>query len=591
MRNIRKYRGRSALAACTAGIVGAAFASSVHAQNLLLDPGFEGGIAGAPDASAGDVPLSAAGPWLGWNNWVPPYSGFYTTSVPAHGGTQVGKTFSGPNGGIYQFVPVTAGDTYTAAAWFVNSSSDALNGAETDDVRMIFFSGPNGTGSGLGTDVSLVPVSDLTSPDTWTQLNISAVAPAGAESVQWMAFFNNPGYGGGSLFVDDASLIDTTPTNPVWNGGGADNNWMTAGNWGGTLPASPGSALVFDGSTRLTNNNNFAANTVFSGIQFNATAGAFILGGNAVGLAGDVVNNSSSAQTVNTALSLQQNTHFNAASGDLNLAGAISGGFSVTTLGNHTVTLGSANSYSGGTTVTAGTLVIAAHGALPAASNVSITAGTLQLAANTGSETLSGISVASGGFLDLTNNHIFLSYADGTQAATDATVRGYLKNAYDGGAWIGTSGTAAGGGIGTSLSNPHYGVGYADGADGIVVGLSSGQIEIKYTLYGDADIDGSVTGSDFTALVGNLGKSGRVWDQGDFDYDGSVTGSDFTALVGNLGKSASGADVVLPAADYAAIDAFAAANGLMADVPEPASVGLIVLACLGSLGRRTRRSQ
>jgi hypothetical protein len=67
---------------------------------------------------------------------------------------------------------------------------------------------------------------------------------------------------------------------------------------------------------------------------------------------------------------------------------------------------------------------------------------------------------------------------------------------------------------------------------------------------------------------------------------GSITDDDFTALIGNLGKSASGADVVLPASDYAAIDAFAAANGLMADVPEPASAGLLVMASIGMLNRR-----
>jgi len=65
---------------------------------------------------------------------------------------------------------------------------------------------------------------------------------------------------------------------------------------------------------------------------------------------------------------------------------------------------------------------------------------------------------------------------------------------------------------------------------------------------------------------------------GDANLDGVVTGSKFTALVENLGKSASGADVVLPASDYAAIDAFAAANGLMADVPEPSVFAIIGIA-------------
>ncbi|MGD0462943.1 MAG: PEP-CTERM sorting domain-containing protein [Tepidisphaeraceae bacterium] len=43
-----------------------------------------------------------------------------------------------------------------------------------------------------------------------------------------------------------------------------------------------------------------------------------------------------------------------------------------------------------------------------------------------------------------------------------------------------------------------------------------------------------------------------------------------------------------PAADWAAVDAFAAANGLMADVPEPASAVMMVMAGLGILHRRRR---
>jgi fibronectin-binding autotransporter adhesin len=213
-------------------------------------------------------------------------------------------------------------------------------------------------------------------------------------------------------------------------------------------------------------------------------------------------------------------------------------------------------------------------------------ANTLHLAVNSGLSTQSGLTILGHSALDLGNNHMILTYAPGTQSSTDATVRGYIIAGRNGGAWNGT------GGINSSIAalpaNNHYAIGYADGADGKVAGLSSGQIEIKYTLLGDADLDGAVTGSDFTALVGNLGKSGRVWDQGDFDYDGSVTGSDFTALVGNLGKSASGASIVLPASDYAAIDAFAAANGLMADVPEPASASLLLIAGMGVLSRRRR---
>ncbi|MGD0462148.1 MAG: autotransporter-associated beta strand repeat-containing protein [Tepidisphaeraceae bacterium] len=560
MRNIPNHRRRAALAACIAGIAGAAFASSAKAQNLLLDPGFEAGIDGAPDASSGDVPMSTSGPWSGWNNWLGPYSGYYASSVDdgltARTGTQMGKTFSGPNGGIYQDVAVTAGDSYTASAWFDNSSTanggiDLLNGPETDDVRMIFFSGPSGTGNGLGTYVTPVPVSDLTPTDTWTQLSVTATAPAGTVSVQWMAFFNNPGYSGGALFVDDASLIQN-PANLTWSNAGGNKLWdtTTSANW-----------------------NNGTTTTVFNAqdnVAFDDTSGG------------------NYAVTLNTTVSPGSVTVNNSAGNyTISGAGGIAGTGSLTKMGSDTLTLSTVNTYSGGTTVSAGTLVVGVKGALPDQS-LTITGGEVQLAANTGLAQLTSLSISSGAVLDLTNNHLFINY--GSNPDPIAAIRTYLMNGYNGGTWNGT------GGIDSSAAalpaNSAYSIGYADSADpGNPAGLSSGTIEVKYTLLGDATLTGTVTGTDFTILATNLGKSGLLnWDQGNFLYSptGTITGSDFTALVTNLGKTASGGAVALPAADWAAVDAFAAANGLMADVPEPASIGLLTLGAIGLLTPRRR---
>jgi hypothetical protein len=133
-------------------------------------------------------------------------------------------------------------------------------------------------------------------------------------------------------------------------------------------------------------------------------------------------------------------------------------------------------------------------------------------------------------------------------------------------------------------------VGYADGADGVVAGLTSGQIEVKYTLLGDANLDGLVNGADFNILAANFNQSITGWDQGDFNYDGVVNSADFNELAANFNQGVSGA---ASAGDIAALDTFAVANGLSlptSSVPEPGSASILVMASIGFLAaRRARR--
>ena len=123
-------------------------------------------------------------------------------------------------------------------------------------------------------------------------------------------------------------------------------------------------------------------------------------------------------------------------------------------------------------------------------------------------------------------------------------------------------------------------------AKAAATGLASGTIEIKYTLLGDADLNGIVNGIDFGILASNFNKGVTGWDEGDFDYNGIVNGLDFGDLAANFNKGAAGADAV------AALDAFAAANGLMADVPEPVSGAAMILGTMAALlpRRRLRRN-
>jgi fibronectin-binding autotransporter adhesin len=428
-------------------------------------------------------------------------------------------------------------------------------------------------------------------------------------------------------------------------------NWVGAGSNGLGVPSGSGISVTFgdletgNASVGLDTNqtvgtlifNSTGDNSTGAPIQYNLTAsstagtgaGGSLIMDNTANAAPAAINDTSNAvdQFITAPVILNSNTvatvtgaastlfFGSAAAANTVVVGGISGVGGLTVAGAGTVRLAFADTYQGGTTVNAGaTLTASADNALPSghalvnngttniqgSDNLSSLTGTgklnlspggdvtstVKLANGSGLATLGGLTIAANSVLDITNNHFILTYGAGTQATVDANIRSYIISGRAGGAWTGTTGITSS--VAALPANSHYAIGYADGADHAVAGLSSGQIEVKYTLLGDADLDGSVTGSDFTALVGNLGKSGRVWDQGDFDYDGSVTGSDFTDLVGNLGKSASGAAVDIPAADYVAIDAFAAANGLSAVLPEPTSAGLLLVAGIGILARRRR---
>jgi hypothetical protein len=90
---------------------------------------------------------------------------------------------------------------------------------------------------------------------------------------------------------------------------------------------------------------------------------------------------------------------------------------------------------------------------------------------------------------------------------------------------------------------------------------------------------------DFGILAANFNKGVTGWDKGDFNYDHAVNGVDFGELAANFNKGASGA-----AGDWADVVAFAQANGLTADVPEPVAGSALFIAGAGMLARRRKRS-
>jgi len=189
------------------------------------------------------------------------------------------------------------------------------------------------------------------------------------------------------------------------------------------------------------------------------------------------------------------------------------------------------------------------------------------------------LSISGNGTLDITNNRFYIDYSPGADPIS--SIAAWIQSGYNAGAWNGpgiTSSTAAG-------NSKSYGIGYADSADpGNPAGLSSGQIEIMYTLLGDANLDGKVNGSDFILMAANFNKAvTNGWDEGDFNYDGKVNGDDFVLLADNFNQFAS------QSADVQALDAFAAANGIsLTSVPEPATISLTILPAASLLLRRRK---
>ena len=145
----------------------------------------------------------------------------------------------------------------------------------------------------------------------------------------------------------------------IWDGGGSDSNWSTTNNWDGAVPVA-GDTLFFGGTTRLSNNNDLPAGTSFAGITFNSGAGAFQLGGNGITLAGDLINNDNSYQTINMPVNLSGTTLFspNVSGGRMVISGEISGSGGITKAGLEYLQLTASNSYDGATFINTGTLFV-----------------------------------------------------------------------------------------------------------------------------------------------------------------------------------------------------------------------------------------
>jgi hypothetical protein len=200
------------------------------------------------------------------------------------------------------------------------------------------------------------------------------------------------------------------------------------------------------------------------------------------------------------------------------------------------------------------------------------------------------VDVTGGASIDLRNSDAIIvrptvigTGPNALAAQTVADIKALIVAGRNGGAHDGVNGIR-----GEDVPTSNREIGYAPvTAAGTFLGVSVavGDIIVRNTLLGDANLDGTVGFADLVELARNYNSTSGQWFTGDFDYSGVVDFGDLVALARNYNSSltASG-DVLLGDTSTFAAD-WALAQSL---VPEPATLGLVAGAAVLGLRRRRR---
>jgi fibronectin-binding autotransporter adhesin len=209
--------------------------------------------------------------------------------------------------------------------------------------------------------------------------------------------------------------------------------------------------------------------------------------------------------------------------------GVIGGSGPLTKTGAAALVLQGANTYSGITTVTAGTLELGVN---------------------------AQDCVFHRGGVDIQGGKLVFDYASGS--STPAAIEDLLTASRGGGLW------AAGPLRNSTAAATGMTLGWLDNG--------SGAVTVMATYPGDFNLDGVVNGPDLAVWKANFGASGAYWAAGDANYDGVVNAIDLNLWKQNFGKTVmSGSGVMAaPASD-------------VTPVPEPGTLALLAAALIGLL--------
>jgi hypothetical protein len=122
------------------------------------------------------------------------------------------------------------------------------------------------------------------------------------------------------------------------------------------------------------------------------------------------------------------------------------------------------------------------------------------------------------------------------------------------------------------------------GSFGAGQSVDGSAVLVRYTLTGDANLDGVVDFLDLARLAQsyNIADGKRQWSNGDYNYDGNVDFLDLAQLAQNYNTGLPGVVIAGAPVGFEADVARA-----FASVPEPSVIGLVGLAA--AVKRRRRR--
>ena len=498
-------------------------------------------------------------------------------------GTMTLNSSLGGSASLYMDGPGTLVATATSSAnnyggdIYLNNGTvqftKVANLGENAAAQYVHFQG--GTLEYLGTDVE--SPAQTFNPVTTGTLDISVSAP----STSYLRFNNaNQITGAGALNVTGNGML-------VCYNGGNYSSFTGTLNVAGTDPS---------GSVQLLSTSMSAAKVNVSTGSTLAATGTISLGElTGPGTVGTISGQAAASLIVGDI----GNFTFSGTFQNSTVAGILTPVSSLTKQGSGTMNITSANGSASGinltVTVNAGKLVLGATDYFAAFNIISGTTATVTGAGNGARSMLYTPSLSDNGTLDLMGNDLDFQ-APGSAGLTILT--SLIKSGYAAGSWTGLgiiSSTASSDvkhltTLGVLQNNDGFGMAIYTALDGHLIALND--VVVKYTYYGDANLDGKVDGSDYSRIdsvyVNNQTNAGPLltgWQNGDFNYDGVINGSDYT-LIDN-GFNTQGAvlsdQLAYPTAEVSGISNISV-------VPEPVSNGAMLLLAMTLVPRRVRKT-